>query len=128
MPAGRTLCQEGEAGAEFFVLLDGEAEVRTEAQTLGAIRAGAWFGEAALLDGAPRAATVTTTTRATIIVFGKREFNGLLSIAPSVRSRLERTTTRSADGEAPTRQPWYQPLARDFSPTVPHVAETWSEA
>jgi CRP/FNR family transcriptional regulator, cyclic AMP receptor protein len=118
--AGRTLCKEGEPGTEFFVLLDGEAEVRTEAGTVAVIRPGAWFGEAALLDATPRRATVTTTTPATIIVFGKREFNGLLSIAPSVRNRLERTTSRVIGGEAPTRQPWYQPLARDFSPSMPY--------
>jgi CRP/FNR family transcriptional regulator, cyclic AMP receptor protein len=128
VPAGRTLCKEGESGTEFFVLLDGEAQVRTEAGTVAMIRPGAWFGETALIDSAPRRATVTTTTPATVIVFGKREFNGLLSIAPSVRSRLEKTTSRVIDGEAPTRQPWYQPLARDFSPRIPYRTESWSEA
>jgi CRP-like cAMP-binding protein len=128
VPVGRALCTEGDAATEFFVLIDGEAQVRTEAGTLAAIRAGAWFGEAALLEGAPCRATVTTTTRATLIVFGKREFNGLLSIAPSVRRHLEQTTSRATDGEAPTRQPWYQPLAHDFYPAVPYTTETWSEA
>ncbi len=109
VPAGRTLCREGMPGTEFFVLLSGVVDVRA-ASGLAVLRPGAWFGEVALLDHAPRRATVTTRTPAALLVFGKREFSGLLSIEPLVRDRLERTAALVVAGMGPTDEPWYEPL------------------
>ena len=53
LPAGATLCTEAHAGAEFFVLLAGLAEVRTVSGTAAVLRPGAWFGEIALIEHAP---------------------------------------------------------------------------
>jgi len=115
--AGCTLCREGRPGAEFFVLLDGLVDVHTASGTAAVLRPGAWFGEAALIDHAPRRATVTARTPVIVIVFGKREFTSLLACAPGVREKLERTTAHVVAGDAPTGQPWFQPL-----PSRPPVA------
>lgn len=115
LPAGCALCAEGRSGTEFFVLLDGLVDVRTAAGTAAVLRPGAWFGETALLDHAPRRATVTARTPVTLIVFGKREFSALLTAAPNVRAQLEQTTAHIVSGRAPTRQPWYQPLSSQSS-------------
>jgi CRP-like cAMP-binding protein len=88
---GRALCVEGSPGAEFFVLVDGVADVRTSSGTVALLRSGAWFGEIALIDKVPRRATVTTRSESRVIVFGRREFNTLLAIAPHVRARLQRS-------------------------------------
>jgi CRP-like cAMP-binding protein len=114
IPPGRALCEEGEPGLEFFVLLEGSVMVRTAAGTVALLRPGAWFGEAALLDGKPRRATVTTTTHVTVIVFEKREFHCLLAVAPCVGARVRRAANQIVNGYAPTRQPWYQPLPAGF--------------
>jgi CRP-like cAMP-binding protein len=115
LPAGRTLCSEGTPGKEFFVLLAGFVDVCTAFGTAALLRPGAWFGEAALLDGAPRRATVTTRTPVTVIVFGKREFNALLAVKPRIRAQLEQTTAQVVAGAAPTREPWYQPVPSGLS-------------
>jgi len=88
---GRALCVEGLPGAEFFVLVDGLVAASRSAGTVALLRPGSWFGETALLHNRPRGATVTVRSDSTVIVFERREFNTLLSIAPQVRERLERT-------------------------------------
>jgi CRP-like cAMP-binding protein len=118
LPAGRRVCTEGEHGAQFFVLLEGLAELRTASGTMAMLHPGAWFGETSLLDGAPRRATVISKTPITLLVFGKREFQSLLALAPFVRLELERTTARIIRGSAPTVLPWYQPLPDDYARIV----------
>jgi CRP-like cAMP-binding protein len=116
VPAGRVLCEEGAIGREFFVLVDGRVEVRKAGDAAALLQPGAWFGETALLQTTARRATVIARTRATLLVFGLREFNGLLFIAPTVRQRLEATASCVVDGMAPSRQPWYQPLTAELPP------------
>jgi CRP-like cAMP-binding protein len=106
----RVLCAEGAPGAEFFVLVDGVAEVRKSAAPLAQLHPGAWFGEVALIDDAPRRATVTTKTDSLLLVYGRREFRSVLALAPSVRTRLQRSAALVIHGAQPTRLPWYQPV------------------
>ena len=120
LPAGITLCAEAHPGAEFFVLLAGLAEVHTTAGTAAELRPGAWFGETALIDDAPRRATVTSRTPVTVLVFGKREFGTLRAMNPEVGDRLERTTAQIVAGNPPTDAAWYQPLPDDHSPMKPN--------
>jgi CRP-like cAMP-binding protein len=111
LPAGVTLCAEAHPGAEFFVLLSGLAEVRTRSGVAAVLRPGAWFGETALIDGAPRRATVVSCTPVTLLVFGKREFTGLRVVDPHIGELLDLTTAKVVAGEPPTELAWYQPLS-----------------
>jgi CRP-like cAMP-binding protein len=61
-PAGTTVTQEGAAGAGFFVIEDGEAEVTVAGESRRRIRAGDYFGEIALLTDSPRTATIVAST------------------------------------------------------------------
>jgi sigma-B regulation protein RsbU (phosphoserine phosphatase) len=115
LPAGVTLCAEARSGAEFFVLLAGLVEVQTGSGTAAVLRPGAWFGETALIDDAPRRATVRARTPITVLVFGKREFAGLRVINRGIRERLEHTSAQVVAGRAPTELPWYQPLPSGLS-------------
>ena len=109
---GRDLCIEGDFGEEFFVLLSGLVEVRQGDGNVALLHPGAWFGETALLTRTRRHATVTTRTESTVLVFGKREFHALLSLAPEVQTRLLETCQRVNNGYTPTRLAWYEPLPR----------------
>jgi CRP-like cAMP-binding protein len=60
--AGDTVTEEGAGGAGFFVVESGEADVSVEGQPRGAIKAGDYFGEIALLTGSDRTATITAKT------------------------------------------------------------------
>jgi CRP-like cAMP-binding protein len=58
---GGEIVREGAVGNAFYVIMDGRAEVVTPAGHRRILEAGEFFGELSLLDGAPRAATVTAT-------------------------------------------------------------------
>src|SRR3954466_5963191 len=61
-PAGKVLCREGELGSEFYVIMDGEAEVTRNGRNLATQGSGSFFGEISLVEDVPRNATVTATT------------------------------------------------------------------
>jgi CRP/FNR family cyclic AMP-dependent transcriptional regulator len=86
--AGQHLMTEGEVGREFFVIMDGAAELSRSGRRLGTIGAGDFVGELALLDRAPRNATVTAMTPVTALVLGQREFNGVLATVPAITHKL----------------------------------------
>jgi pyruvate,water dikinase len=60
--AGETVVLEGAAGAAFFLIDSGEATVSVHGVDCGTLSEGDHFGEIALIDEGPRAATVTATT------------------------------------------------------------------
>lgn len=86
--AGTVLCREGSAGHEFFVILEGSAEVTIGGETVNTLGNGDFFGELALLDAGPRAATVTATSPLTALVLTSSEFRTLLNDEPQVAVRL----------------------------------------
>ena len=90
LPAGSVLFSEGDTGDAFFVVLSGTAEVRKgEAnRKVNALGAGGWFGELALLDAAPRSATVVAATELELAVLGARIFRTLLRELPTISERL----------------------------------------
>ncbi|HEV7887363.1 MAG TPA: cyclic nucleotide-binding domain-containing protein [Acidimicrobiales bacterium] len=85
---GYVLMAEGDVGQEFFVLLDGKADITRRGKKLETIGAGAYVGELALLDKAPRNATVTAKTPVTALVLGQREFNGVLAQVPAISHKI----------------------------------------
>jgi CRP/FNR family transcriptional regulator, cyclic AMP receptor protein len=88
VPAGKVLVREGAAGAEFFVILDGTAEVTRHGQHVANLTAGASFGELALLDRAPRNATITAKTEMDVAVLGQREFAAIIDEVPGFAHKL----------------------------------------
>jgi CRP-like cAMP-binding protein len=88
LPKGKVLMREGDRGREFFVLLEGEAEVRRKGRKLATRRAGEFFGEIALLSDLPRVATVTATTPLRALVIRDTEFRGLLSQTPQIALKV----------------------------------------
>jgi CRP/FNR family cyclic AMP-dependent transcriptional regulator len=86
--AGKVLIREGERGREFFVLLDGEVDVRRKGRKLATRRTGDFFGEIALVSDVARTATVTTTTPVRALVIEDREFRGLVGNVPAIALKL----------------------------------------
>jgi CRP/FNR family cyclic AMP-dependent transcriptional regulator len=61
-PAGAVVTAEGDKGALFYVIAEGEARVTVKGRKRLSLKAGDYFGEIALLDGGPRTATITAET------------------------------------------------------------------
>jgi CRP-like cAMP-binding protein len=80
---GRALVTEGETGHEAFIVVEGTGAVTAGGTEVATIGPGAVFGEMALIDRAPRNATVTATTTMKVLVLGQREFTGLLDDSPN---------------------------------------------
>jgi cAMP-dependent protein kinase regulator len=87
---GQAVVEEGTAGAEAFVVACGELDVSRHALRssspvhLARLGPGALFGEMALLSRAPRAATVTTSTPALLLVARKRELDAAVGKTPEL--------------------------------------------
>lgn len=86
--AGKVLIREGERGREFFVLLEGDAEVRRRGKKLATRSAGEFFGEIALVSNLPRVATVTTTSEVRALVITDRDFRALIKRSPQIALKV----------------------------------------
>lgn len=85
---GTELVRAGTEGDEFFVLLEGTAEVRRNGEIGGTLEAGDHFGELALLDPAPRSADVVMTSDGVVSVLTRTNFKLVLEAVPGVAPEL----------------------------------------
>jgi CRP-like cAMP-binding protein len=85
LPAGKQLIGEGGLGTQFFILLEGEVEVRRGGERLATLRDGDFFGEISLLSDSKTTATVETTTPVRVAVITRSAFGKLLRDAPKVQ-------------------------------------------
>jgi CRP-like cAMP-binding protein len=76
---GEVLLQEGAPGESLLVIRDGQVEVRRGDRVLATLGAGHWLGEMALLDPAPRSATVRGTVAGTAWELDRETFLALLA-------------------------------------------------
>ena len=81
---GKVMATEGDRGREFFILLEGEADVTKGDRSINTMREGDFFGEVALVTKMPRTASVTATTDVRVLVITERDFGGLLKRSPEV--------------------------------------------
>jgi signal transduction histidine kinase len=97
IPAGQLVLQEGDPGDSLYIVLDGELEVTKrhgEQEVLLAVyKAGQFFGEMALLEQAPRSASVRTLRESRLLLISQVAFQTLLSCSPSAPFKILRTVT-----------------------------------
>jgi CRP/FNR family transcriptional regulator, cyclic AMP receptor protein len=85
---GQVLTTEGDSGREFFVLVEGSADVRRNGRKVSALGSGDFFGEIALVSDRPRTATVTTTVPVRLLVVTDRAFRELMRKVPSIQLKV----------------------------------------
>ena len=85
---GKVLIREGARGAEFFVLLEGSAEVTKDGRRINTLGPGDFFGEIALVSRSPRTATVTATSPVQTLVITDRSFRRLLEESPEIQLKV----------------------------------------
>jgi CRP-like cAMP-binding protein len=79
---------EGLSGPDFFVILDGEADVIVDDNVVAHLGPGDFFGEVAALDGKQRTASVRATTRLRCLTLGDGTFRQFLIDNPVVAVNL----------------------------------------
>ncbi|KAK4520466.1 uncharacterized protein ATC70_007978 [Mucor velutinosus] len=79
---GQEVVKQGDVGDQFYIIESGEAIVLKEEngvqQQVNQLQRGSYFGELALLNDAPRAATVVAHGRLKCATLGKKAFTRLL--------------------------------------------------
>jgi CRP-like cAMP-binding protein len=85
---GHVLVDQGDAGRDAYVIVNGTATVKRNGRKVGTLKPGDSIGELALLDHGPRTATVTADGDLTAIVLTAREFAGVLDEVPSLARKL----------------------------------------
>jgi voltage-gated potassium channel len=111
-PAGAVIMRRGESGDCMFFVVEGEVEVLLEPKSL---RFGAeyFFGELALLTGAPRNATVVASRPCVLLALDIVDFFELLSRQPELARAIHEEAGRRLGPGAPMHATLRAMIARD---------------
>jgi ABC-type branched-subunit amino acid transport system permease subunit len=97
--AGDAIITAGEIGDRFYVVMDGEVEVRTPQGGRRRLQTGDAFGEIALLRDIPRTATVSAIVPTELLALDRGPFLEALTGQPRSRSLADAETTRRLDAD-----------------------------
>ncbi len=92
---GAVICRQGDRGTTFYVIVDGHVTATQhtedgEDRLLSILHPGNYFGEMALIDNAPRMATITAATPVTLLEFEEDVFDRLVVESPAVANAFLR--------------------------------------
>jgi len=100
IPAGQVLTKKGESGGDFFIILEGKAEVDA-GDGKRALGPGDFFGEIALLDNGPRTATVKAATQMRCLILGHEQLRDVLHQNADIAVKMLRAVTQRLRATAP---------------------------
>ena len=86
--AGEILTEEGKPGDEFFIVADGEVEVRLHGREVRRLGPGGYLGEIALVFGGNRTATAVATGPTRLYVLGQDAFTAMLRSQPRIEDKI----------------------------------------
>lgn len=106
-PRGMEIIREGDTDAALYIILHGQVEVTKKGSSeqpdlqLATMGPGDFFGEMALLDGAPRSATVTALSTTECLLLTRLVFYTTLREDPQIAiSMLSTLSKRVRDADA----------------------------
>jgi serine/threonine protein phosphatase PrpC len=85
---GEPIITEGEDGEHLFIILKGKVKVHKGDTAIVSLVAGDHFGEMALIDKAPRSASVTAELPSKLLQVGRTEFFKILRNEPRLATKL----------------------------------------
>lgn len=86
----QTVVQEGSRGESFYFIINGRVQVKHGDQVVAILADGDYFGEAALLTGKPRNASVQAGTQTTLLEIPRNLFYKIITQLPAVSAALQR--------------------------------------
>ncbi len=100
---GTAIVERWDYGRDFFILLEGKADVRRDEVRLATIGPGDFFGELAALDwgasfGYPRLATVRAAEPVRLLMIPGDRFNELVGASPAVASAVQQAVRQRLPG------------------------------
>ncbi len=86
---GVPIVREGDqSNVGFYLILDGQVEVKRGERTLTKLGAGQFFGEMSVLDGEPRSADVIPTTGTKCLLLTNWDIKALIKSYPDIAMKL----------------------------------------
>jgi CRP-like cAMP-binding protein len=103
LPKNTIIMREGESGDSMYVVLSGKVSVAIQGTLVEHVGAGGMFGEMALVNDSPRAATAIALTDVRLLPISRYDFMNLVkshpafavSLLKAVAARLARQTAKS---------------------------------
>jgi putative ABC transport system ATP-binding protein len=91
---GQTVIRQGDVGDKFYLIRQGAVDVIVEddkgKRVVATLGEGNFFGEAALLTGNPRNASVVTKADTVLYALGKDDFNAVLAASATFEDELRK--------------------------------------
>jgi CRP-like cAMP-binding protein len=100
LPEGKEMTREGAPGREFFVLLEGTADVRRKNRKVATLKGGDFFGEIALVSRKPRTATVVASSPVRALVVTEQSFRGLIEHQPRIQLKVLQALAERVAGDS----------------------------
>jgi CRP-like cAMP-binding protein len=86
--AGKTIMQEGTAGALMYIVLEGRVAITIKGALVSRANPGGIFGEMALVDQSPRAATAVAEADCSLLAINRPTFLNLVKTSPAFGAAL----------------------------------------
>ena len=102
IPPETFVVKHGEKGIGFYLILDGQVQVRRGGKALARLGAGDFFGELALFDDRTRSADVVTVEPTRVVVSSRWEFWGFAQQNPTVLRTILATMAQRLQESAPS--------------------------
>ena len=93
MAPGEALFEKGQPGRLMYVVKSGNLQILDGNHVYETVSAGGILGEMAVVDGAPRSATVRATTPSVVIPIDERRFLFMVQQTPFFALRVMRVLT-----------------------------------
>ena len=100
--SGDMIVRKGEAGVGFYLVSEGNVEVRSDGKVLSKLGPGQFFGEMSILDGQPRSADVVALEPSRCLVLTSWRFHGIVSSHPTMALKLLQESVRRLSMNAET--------------------------
>ena len=81
-PLNKVIMKEGEGGVFMYVVVEGRVAISIKSRTVERVGPGGIFGEMALVDQSPRAATATAETDCSLLSINRNDFLALVKSHP----------------------------------------------
>ena len=92
--AGEVIVRQGGPADKFFVLVDGEVEIRDQGEAEGTtLGPGHFFGELSIMLDRPRSATVTATKPTTLLSLERDTFRDLVAQSLGTTGEFDKVIT-----------------------------------
>ena len=98
---GAMLTREGKGGREFFVIVEGSADVLKDGKRVNTVHEGDFIGEISLVTGQPRTASVQATSPVRVLVITSRNFSKLLEGSPEIQRKILLATAERLSDATP---------------------------